>query len=85
MFMARFCLSTGERSDSVVSLSRRDRKPVTTMLMDGMDTGHVAESCYTNSAIDNAQDLASRLAGLGADLLVETLLLERQEIQPPPR
>lgn len=61
---------------------------ITTMLMDaGMDTGAMLLTTVTPiQLLDNAQDLASRLAGLGADLLVETLLkLERQEIQPLPQ
>lgn len=58
---------------------------ITTMLMDaGMDTGAMLHKAYTPiHLLDNAQDLAQKLAFLGADLLVETLLkLERQEIQP---
>jgi methionyl-tRNA formyltransferase len=61
---------------------------ITTMLMDaGMDTGAMLLKAVTPiQLLDNAQDLASRLAGLGADLLVETLLkLERQEIQAIPQ
>jgi methionyl-tRNA formyltransferase len=58
------------------------------MLMDaGMDTGAMLLKAYTPIQLfDNARDLAARLATLGADLLVETLLkLERQEIQPIPQ
>lgn len=61
---------------------------ITTMLMDaGMDTGAMLLKAFTPiHLLDNAEDLAQRLAGLGADLLVETLLkLERQEIQPIPQ
>jgi methionyl-tRNA formyltransferase len=61
---------------------------ITTMLMDaGMDTGAMLLKAYTPIQLfDNARDLAARLATLGADLLVETLLkLERQEIQPIPQ
>lgn len=61
---------------------------ITTMLMDaGMDTGAMLLKAFTPiHLLDNAQDLAQRLAELGADLLVETLLkLERQEIQPIPQ
>ncbi len=58
---------------------------ITTMLMDaGMDTGAMLLKAFTPiQLLENAQNLASRLAGLGSDLLVETLLkLERQELQP---
>jgi len=61
---------------------------ITTMLMDaGMDTGAMLLKAYTPIKIlDNAQDLAQNLMGLGGDLLVETLLkLSRQEIQPIPQ
>jgi methionyl-tRNA formyltransferase len=61
---------------------------ITTMLMDaGMDTGAMLLKAYTPiELLDNAQQLAQTLAGLGADLLVETLLkLERQEIQAIPQ
>lgn len=61
---------------------------ITTMLMDaGMDTGAMLLKAYTSiSLVDNAQDLAQKLANLGADLLVETVLKwERQEIQPIPQ
>ena len=61
---------------------------ITTMLMDaGMDTGAMLLKAFTPiHLLDNAQDLAQRLAGLGADLLVETLSkLEHQEIQPIPQ
>lgn len=61
---------------------------ITTMLMDaGMDTGAMLlKATTTIHLLDNAQDLANRLADVGADLLVETLLkLEHQEIQPVPQ
>jgi len=61
---------------------------ITTMLMDaGMDTGAMLLKAFTPiQLLENAQNLASRLAGLGADLLLETLLkLERQELQPIPQ
>lgn len=61
---------------------------LTTMLMDaGMDTGAMLLKAFTPiQLLENAQNLGSRLAGLGADLLVETLLkLERQELQPIPQ
>lgn len=61
---------------------------ITTMLMDaGMDTGAMLLKAFTPiQLLDNAQDLATRLANLGADLLVETLLkMKRQEIQPLPQ
>lgn len=61
---------------------------ITTMLMDaGMDTGAMLLKAFTPiQLLDNAQDLAFALAGLGADLLVETLLkLELKEIQPIPQ
>ncbi len=61
---------------------------ITTMLMDaGMDTGAMLLKAYTPiKLLDNAHLLAQTLAGLGADLLVETLpKLGRQEIQPIPQ
>ncbi len=61
---------------------------VTTMLMDeGMDTGPMLLKAYTPvGLLDNAHQVAAKLASGGADLLVETLLkLERQEIQPIPQ
>lgn len=57
---------------------------ITTMLMDaGMDTGAMLLKAYTPiQLLDNVQDLADKLAQIGADLLVETLLkLQSQEIQ----
>ncbi|MEH2419549.1 MAG: methionyl-tRNA formyltransferase [Nostoc sp.] len=73
----QWCLYNGERETGI-----------TTMLMDvGMDTGAMLQIATTPiGLLDNAQDLADRLAGIGGDLLVETLLkLERQEIQPIPQ
>ena len=61
---------------------------ITTMLMDaGMDTGPMLLKAFTPiHLLDNAQNLAQTLAGLGADLLVETLLkLAQQGIQPTPQ
>ena len=61
---------------------------MTTMLMDvGMDTGDMLLKAYTPiGLLDNANDLAPKLADLGANLLVETLLkLEHQEIEPTPQ
>ena len=58
---------------------------ITTMLMDaGMDTGAMLLKATTPiGLLDNSQDLAERLASMGADLLVETLIkLQKQEIQP---
>ncbi|MEH2237077.1 methionyl-tRNA formyltransferase [Nostoc sp.] len=73
----QWCLYNGERETGI-----------TTMLMDvGMDTGAMLEIATTPiGLLDNAQDLADRLAGIGGDLLIETLLkLKRQEIQPIPQ
>ena len=70
----QWCLYNGERETGI-----------TTMLMDvGMDTGAMLQIATTPiGLLDNAQDLAERLAVIGGDLLVESLLkLERQEIQP---
>ncbi|MEB3335835.1 MAG: methionyl-tRNA formyltransferase, partial [Leptolyngbyaceae bacterium] len=61
---------------------------ITTMLMDaGMDTGPMLLKASTPiGLLDQAQELAQRLAALSADLLVETLLkLEQQTIQPIPQ
>jgi len=58
---------------------------ITTMLMDvGMDTGPMLLEARTPIALlENFDDLAARLADLGADLLVETLTkLQAQTIQP---
>lgn len=61
---------------------------MTTMLMDaGMDTGPMLLEAHTPVALlDNFDDLAERLASIGADLLIETLLqLNQQAIQPTPQ
>ena len=73
----QWCLYNGESETGI-----------TTMLMDvGMDTGAMLQIATTPiGLLDNAQDLAERLAAIGGDLLVETLLkLERQEIKPIPQ
>ncbi|MBW4665825.1 MAG: methionyl-tRNA formyltransferase [Chroococcus sp. CMT-3BRIN-NPC107] len=61
---------------------------ITTMLMDvGMDTGAMLlKATLAIELSDNAQDLAIKLANLGADLLVETLIKwQHQEITPIPQ
>lgn len=61
---------------------------IDTMLMDaGMDTGDILLEARTPIApLENAAELGDRLARLGADLLVETLLqLERGAIIPTPQ
>lgn len=61
---------------------------ITTMLMDaGMDTGAMLLKATTPiGLLDNSQDLAERLASMGADLLVKTLIkLQKEEIQPTPQ
>jgi len=61
---------------------------ITTMLMDaGMDTGPMLLEARTPIALlDNFDDLAARLAPIGADLLIETLLqLNQQTLQPMPQ
>nr|WP_290221542.1 methionyl-tRNA formyltransferase [Trichocoleus desertorum] len=61
---------------------------ITTMLMDaGMDTGPMLLKATTSiGLLETVQDLATRLAELSADLLVDTLLkLERREVQPMPQ
>ncbi|MEH2348985.1 MAG: methionyl-tRNA formyltransferase [Nostoc sp.] len=73
----QWCLYNGESETGI-----------TTMLMDvGMDTGPMLQIATTPiGLLDNTQYLADRLAAIGGDLLVETLLkLERQEIQPIPQ
>lgn len=58
---------------------------ITTMLMDaGMDTGEMLlQSAIPVTLLDNAQDMAIRLAELGAELMVETLKqLAAEEITP---
>ncbi|MBW4644266.1 MAG: methionyl-tRNA formyltransferase [Goleter apudmare HA4340-LM2] len=73
----QWCLHNGEPETGI-----------TTMLMDaGMDTGAMLLKATTPiGLLDNAQDLAVRLAEIGADLLVETLLkLKSQEVTPIPQ
>ena len=73
----QWCLNNGEKETGI-----------TTMQMDaGMDTGPMLlKATVPIALLDNARQLAERLAGLGAELLVETLLkLERQEIEPIPQ
>ncbi len=73
----QWCLYNGETQTGI-----------TTMLMDaGMDTGPMLMVATTLiELLDNTQDLAHKLASIGADLLVETLLkLQRQEIEPIPQ
>ncbi|MBF2008542.1 MAG: methionyl-tRNA formyltransferase [Chlorogloeopsis fritschii C42_A2020_084] len=73
----QWCLYNGEKETGI-----------TTMLMDeGMDTGAMLLKATTPiTLMENAQDLAEKLALIGADLLVETLLkLERGEIEPIPQ
>ncbi|MEG4939351.1 methionyl-tRNA formyltransferase [Microcoleus sp. F4-D5] len=59
------CLFDGEKTTGI-----------TTMLMDaGMDTGAMLLKAFAGiSLLDNADSLADRLAEIGADLLVETLV-----------
>lgn len=57
----------------------------TTMLMDaGMDTGPMLLKATTPiGLLDNSYNLAEKLASMGADLLIETLLkLQNKEIEP---
>ncbi|MBD2412786.1 methionyl-tRNA formyltransferase [Nostoc calcicola FACHB-389] len=73
----QWCLYNGEQETGIA-----------TMLMDaGMDTGAILQVATTPiGLLDNAQDVAERLAAIGGDLLVETLLkLETKEIQPIPQ
>jgi methionyl-tRNA formyltransferase len=73
----QWCLYNGDKQTGI-----------TTMLMDaGMDTGAMLLKATTPiNLLDNAQDLAEKLATIGADLLVETLIgLERGEIKPIPQ
>ncbi|WP_392530983.1 methionyl-tRNA formyltransferase [Nostoc sp. C117] len=73
----QWCLYNGERETGIA-----------TMLMDvGMDTGAILQIATTPiGLLDNAQDLAERLAAIGGDLLVDTVLkLESEEIQPIPQ
>lgn len=58
---------------------------ITTMLMDaGMDTGPMLlESTTAIALLENSHDLATKLATMAADLLLETLpKLKQQSIQP---
>ncbi|MEA5593741.1 methionyl-tRNA formyltransferase [Rivularia sp. UHCC 0363] len=73
----QWCLHNGETETGIA-----------TMLMDaGMDTGAVLLEAKTPiGLLDNYQDLAEKLALMGADLLVETLIkLQNQEIKPIPQ
>lgn len=61
---------------------------ITTMLMDrGMDTGDMLLKSVTPISLwDNAHTLAERLAQMGADLLIDTLLkLNQQQVTPIPQ
>ncbi|MBF2017003.1 MAG: methionyl-tRNA formyltransferase [Rivularia sp. T60_A2020_040] len=61
---------------------------IATMLMDaGMDTGAVLLEAKTAiGLLDNSQELAEKLASIGAGLLLETLIkLQNQEIKPIPQ
>lgn len=73
----QWCLHNGEQETGI-----------TTMLMDaGMDTGAMLLKATTPiELLDNSQDLAEKLASMGADLLVETLVkLQTKEIEPIPQ
>jgi methionyl-tRNA formyltransferase len=73
----QWCLYHGERETGI-----------TTMLMDeGMDTGAMLLKTRTPvGLLENGEEVASRLAQLGADLLLETLgKWERGEIEPIPQ
>ncbi|GAB1539194.1 methionyl-tRNA formyltransferase [Scytonema sp. NUACC21] len=73
----QWCLYNGETETGI-----------TTMLMDaGMDTGAMLLTATTPIGfLENAHDLAQKLAVMGADLLVETLLkLKNREIKPIPQ
>ncbi|MBD2196192.1 MULTISPECIES: methionyl-tRNA formyltransferase [Calothrix] len=73
----QWCLHNGEPETGI-----------TTMLMDaGMDTGAMLlKATIPIELLDNAHTLATRLADIGADLLVDTLFkLERQEITAIPQ
>jgi methionyl-tRNA formyltransferase len=61
---------------------------ITTMQMDaGMDTGPMLLKAYTSIALlDNAHQIAEKLANQGADILIQTLLkCDRGEISPIPQ
>ncbi|MEG3900468.1 methionyl-tRNA formyltransferase [Microcoleus sp. B4-C5] len=64
------CLFDGEKTTGI-----------TTMLMDaGMDTGAMLLKAFAGiSLLDNADSLADRLAEVGADLLIETLVKLRDD------
>ncbi|MEG3924129.1 MULTISPECIES: methionyl-tRNA formyltransferase [unclassified Microcoleus] len=64
------CLFDGEKTTGI-----------TTMLMDaGMDTGAMLLKAFAGiSLLDNADSLADRLAEIGADLLIETLVKLRDD------
>ncbi len=69
----QWCLYNGDRQTGI-----------TTMLMDeGLDTGDMLLKAYTDiSLLDNAHEIAEKLASQGASLLIETLQkLEKKEIQ----
>jgi methionyl-tRNA formyltransferase len=64
------------------------RTGMTTMLMDvGMDTGAMLLTAeVVIDLLENAWGLGAKLAELGADLMIETLLkLENQEVEPIPQ
>ena len=71
------------------SIVNGDRETgITTMLMDvGMDTGDMLLKEYISvNLLDNAALVAEKLANIGANLLVETLIkLENKEVQPIPQ
>ena len=68
------CLFDGEKTTGI-----------TTMLMDaGMDTGAMLLKAFAGiSLLDNADSLGDRLAEMGADLLVETLVKLRDDKVKP--
>jgi methionyl-tRNA formyltransferase len=68
------CLFDGEKTTGI-----------TTMLMDaGMDTGPMLLKAFAGiSLLDNADSLGDRLAEIGADLLVETLVKLRDDKVKP--
>jgi methionyl-tRNA formyltransferase len=73
----QWCLHNGDRETGI-----------TTMLMDaGMDTGPMLLKSVTSiGLLENFYELAARLADVGADLLIETLVkLQQQSIQPVPQ
>lgn len=73
----QWCLCNGERQTGM-----------TTMLMDaGMDTGGILLTAETPiGLLENAWDLGTRLAQMGADLMIETLLkLDSGSLQATPQ